>query len=154
MTTKLLFDISPDDVPAVKKAQKRKRAESPAQEQQPPIPQPRRNVSVQAIGRLDGVHRCDNEKCRGSAHDILYEDHGEWLIQCCFCNWTQWVEVIEWHIKDDYRLSAGVFAGMTLKEVAEQPDGIAYIKLSAKKHQQKKVREECEAWLDQNKHAS
>lgn len=154
MTTKLLFDISPDDVPAVKKAKKRRRAPEQQAPEASPAMQPHRRVSVQAIGRLDGVHHCDNEQCRGTAHDILYEDNSEWLLQCCFCNWTKWVEVIHGHIKDDYRLSAGVFAGLTLKEVAEQPDGMAYIKLSAKSHKQQRVREECAAWLDQNKQGS
>lgn len=148
--TKLLFDISPEEVPLEKKRRSRKPAEKPPA----PVeaqPEPAKQQSLKAIGRLDGVHRCDNPQCRGSAHDILYEHHGEWLIQCCFCNWTQWVEVIESHIKDDYRLSAGVFAGMTLKEVAEQKDGLQYIKLSAKSHKQKRVRDECSAWLDANK---
>lgn len=149
MTTKLLFDISPVDVPSEKKKSKRKKQQEAAPAATPAVLPAR--VSVKAIGRLDGVHSCDNPQCRGSAHDILHEAFGEWLIQCCFCNWTKWVEAISGHIREDYRLSAGIFAGMTLKEVAEQPDGVQYIKLSARSHRQQRVREECAAWLDQAK---
>jgi hypothetical protein len=148
----LLFDISPEEMPDNGKKKQRKRAaDEPQKEPEKPVFAARAPVGIVAIGKLDGVHACDNESCRGSAHDILYEDFGEWMIQCCFCNWTQWVPVIEGYLKQEFRLTEGIFAGMALREIAEQKNGIEYIKLSAKKHKSDRVRDECAAWLDQDK---
>lgn len=149
----LLFDISPEEVPD-RKGKRSKRKSAQAEPEQKPAFSAPKTLAIKAIGKLDGIHACDNESCRGSAHDILYADKDEWLIQCCFCNCTQWVPIIEGHLKEEFRLTEGIFAGMTLREVSEKEHGEAYIKLSAKKHASKQIREACSAWLDQSRQGS
>lgn len=144
----LLFDISPEELPD-KKRKKQKREKETAQQSPSPAFEPPRHQSIKAIGKLDGVHACDNPQCRGSAHDILHEDGNEWLIQCCFCNCMQWVPVIEGHLQEEFRLTEGIFAGMVLREVCEKEGGLEYLKFAAKKHTQQKVREACSRFLDQ-----
>jgi hypothetical protein len=144
----LLFDISPEDVPNKRKQKKRRTEEAP-QPQKPEFSPPK-PAAIVTLGKLDGIHACENPSCRGSAHDILYESDGEWMIQCCFCLWMQWVPVIEGHLKEEFRLSEGIFAGMALREIAARDRGMDYIKLQARKHKSQRVREECSSWLDQN----
>lgn len=148
----LLFDISPGE-PARQKRSSARVKTTPAESITDPI---KREVSpprpaIKALGRLDHTHECADSRCRGSAHDIIHENRGEWLIQCCYCNTCQWVPVIKDHLApkaEAFTFRDGRFAGLTIDEAAEQPHGLEYVAWAAGEHKRDAVRKACQTWLD------
>jgi hypothetical protein len=143
--TEMLFSLPPDEPQKKRRSERKKVAAEnlpvrPAVADEQPVLLP--------IGTLDDGHECCEAKCRGTAHDILYEERGEWLIQCCFCLTAQWVPAIDGHIRDDFRFRDGRFAGLTVSEAALRPRGEEYITWAAAEHKRPAVRGECKRWLD------
>lgn len=151
-----LFDTSPEE-PSKKRA-KGNRAGAPRRvaEQEPKKEpyclgqlQPR---AIRAIGKIDDTYHCIDHRCGATCHDILIEDNGEWLLQCCFCNCTQWLPAIPGHISprdEQFVLRDGRFAGKTLDEVSVEPLGMEYIAWAASEHKRDAVKAACKSWLDQ-----
>lgn len=147
-----LFDISPDE-PQRRPARARKKDAPPSAENAEIKKAPfiYRQSPIKALGRLDHTHECVDERCRGSAHDIIHEDRNEWMIQCCFCNTCQWVPVIKGHLApkgEAFTFRDGRFAGLTIDEAAEQPHGLEYVAWAAGEHKRDAVRTACQTWLD------
>ena len=148
-----LFDVSPyEPVRNRKQGKKSAHADSaPVQTQIEPTYKPFIEArAIKALGRLDQTHECADSMCRGSAHDIIHEDRGEWLIQCCFCNTAQWVPVIAGHLKpkeEEFIFRGGRFPGMSIDEVADLPGGRKYIENAAELHDRPAVRAACKTWL-------
>jgi hypothetical protein len=150
-----LFDISQQEPARDKKTRSRRpatsdggkaniapiyRAETPAK-------------AIRALGKLDHTHECADALCRGSAHDIIHEDRGEWLIQCCFCLTCQWVPVIEGHLEPkstEFQFRDGRFAGLTIDEAVALPRGLEYVLWAAREHKRPAVKTACETWLAKN----
>jgi len=152
-----LFEMSPTEPVPAKKS--RKKAVPPQEQNQrpekktliykgnPPPP------AIRAIGKLDHTHECADALCRGSAHDIIHEDRGEWLIQCCFCLTCQWVPVIEGHLEPkstEFQFRDGRFAGLTIDEAVALPRGLEYVLWAAREHKRPAVKTACETWLAKN----
>lgn len=114
--------------------------------------------AIKPIGRLDHIHECADTRCRGSAHDIIHEDCGEWLIQCCFCHTGQWVPVIKGHLpdkpKDEFVFRDGRFAGLSISEAWEQPRGEDYVRWCAESHPRAAVKAAAKSWLDRKQNHS
>lgn len=151
-----LFDVSPDEP---QKARARKKVVPPKTESAPLEKTPSfigqtPARAIKALGRLDEGHECADSTCRGTAHDILHEDGGSWLIQCCFCNTAQWVPVIKGHLEpkqDEFVFRDGRFAGMTIDEAVALPRGVEYVIWAAKEHKRPAVKAACETWLAKNR---
>ena len=148
-----LFDIQPEE--PTKKARARAKGGTPPAPKQEPQKTPSfigqtPTRAIKALGRLDEGHECADSTCRGTAHDILHEDGGSWLIQCCFCNTAQWVPVIKGHLEpkqDEFVFRDGRFAGMTIDEAVALPRGVEYVIWAAKEHKRPAVKAACETWL-------
>lgn len=154
----MLFDIPSEDRPT--KAKKRRR-ETPRPVAVPPAAPaiaPLAPRAIKPIGRLDHVHECPDTRCRGSAHDIIHEDCGEWLIQCCFCHTGQWVPVIKGHLpdkpKDEFVFRDGRFSGLTIGQAWEQPRGEDYVRWCAESHPRAAVKAAAKSWLDRKQNHS
>lgn len=148
-----LFDISPDEPVRRSSARARKKDAPPPAEKQEAKKAPfiYRQSPIKALGRLDHTHECADTRCRGSAHDIIHEHRGEWLIQCCYCHTCQWVPVIKDHLApkaEAFSFRDGRFAGLTIDEAAEQPHGLEYLAWAAGEHKRDAVRKACQTWLD------
>jgi len=149
-----LFDVTPTEPTAAKKP--RRKVVPPQAEVQEPEKKPylyKGNQSVRAIkalGSLDEGHDCADSTCRGTAHDILHEEHGEWLIQCAFCNTAQWVPVVKGHLapkEDEFVFRDGRFSGLSIDEAVALPRGLEYVAWAAKEHKRPAVKAACETWL-------
>lgn len=158
----MLFDISPNE--PVRKSSRKSRV-SPATRQEKQEPEKGASYirtlpprAIKAIGRIDHLHECPDTRCRGSAHDIIHEDCGEWLIQCCFCNTGQWVPVIKDHLpdkqKDEFVFRDGRFAGLSISEAWDQPRGQDYVRWCAESHPRPAVKQATKTWLDQKQQRS
>lgn len=152
----MLFDVSPDE-PARRPSRKSRVSAANLREKQEPekgasyiraLP-PR---AIKAIGRIDHVYECADTRCRGSAHDIIHEDSGDWLIQCVFCNTAQWVPVVKDHLPkrpaDEFVFRDGRFAGLSISEAWEQPRGQDYVRWCAVDHPRPAVKQAAKTWLD------
>lgn len=153
-----LFDISPDEPQRRRAARARKKDAPPLAENAEVKKAPfiYRQSPIKALGRLDHAHECVDSLCRGSAHDIIHEDRGEWMIQCCFCHTCQWVPVIKGHLSpkaEAFVFRDGRFAGLSIDETAEQPHGLEYVSWAASEHKREAVRKACKTWLDSRKAA-
>lgn len=148
-----LFDIQPEE--PTRKARARANGGTPPASKQEPQKTPSfightPTRAIKALGRLDEGHECADSTCRGTAHDILHEDGGSWLIQCCFCNTAQWVPVIKGHLEpkqDEFVFRDGRFAGMTIDEAVALPRGVEYVVWAAREHKRPAVKAACETWL-------
>jgi len=149
----LLFDIQPEE-PTRKRARAKGGHPPKANEdikkapsyigQTPP-------KAIKALGRIDHIHECADERCQGTAHDIVYEDAGNWLIQCCYCNTAQWVPLIAGHLKpqaEEFVFRDGRFAGRTISEALEEPRGRDYVTWASENHPRPAVREACKKHID------
>jgi hypothetical protein len=155
----LLFDVSPEE-PTKKRARAQKVVPPSAVFQ---TPEKRHSIkgqtappALKALGRLDHTHECADTLCRGSAHDIIHEDRGEWLIQCCFCLTCQWVPVIKGHLEPkptEFQFRDGRFVGLTIDEAVALPRGLDYVIWAAKEHKRPAVKTACETWLARNQSA-
>jgi hypothetical protein len=154
-----LFDISPEEPTKGGKSRLRRPAVA-AHKKTDSAPIYKRELPtrpIKALGRLDHVHECGDTLCRGSAHDIIHEDRGEWLIQCCFCHTAQWVPVVPGHLQpkqDEFVFRDGRFAGLTIDEALEQPRGRDYVTWAAANHPRPAVRDACENHIDASPVAS
>jgi hypothetical protein len=153
-----LFDVTPTEPTAAKKP--RRKVVPPQAEVQEPEKKPylyKGNQPVRAIkalGTLDEGHECADSTCRGTAHDILHEEHGEWLIQCAFCNTAQWVPVVKGHLEpkeDEFVFRDGRFSGLSIDEAVALPRGVEYVIWAAKEHKRPAVKAACETWLAKNR---
>lgn len=145
----LLFDVAPEE-PTRRKRNATRMQTAPVE---PVVTLIKREVSaaIRPLGRLDHTHECVDDRCRGSAHDIIHEDRGEWMIQCCFCHTCQWVPVIAGHLTprpEAFTFRDGRFAGLTIDEAVEQPHGREYVAWAAQEHKRDAVRKACQTWLD------
>ena len=153
----LLFDVSPEDAP-----RKRARKTIKIARNDPPREQNRAiykgESAPAALGTLDEP-TCLDQRCQGTAHDILIEDRVEidgkprqaWLIECCFCGTKQWVPVVKGHLKPQekpFAFNDGRFAGMTVAKAFAEPRGEDYVRWAAKEHKRPAVREACQRHLD------
>lgn len=147
----LLFDVSPDE--PVRSARARKKVAPPPAEKQEVEKRPYYigQTAIKALGRLDGIHACADAACGGTAHDILHESNGDWLIQCFACNTCQWVPVIKGHLApkpEAFVFRDGRFSGLSIDEAVEQPHGREYVAWAAKEHKRDAVKKACQTWLD------
>lgn len=154
----MLFDVSPDEPAKRRSARARKKAAPPPVENDEVKKTPfiLGQSAIRPLGRLDHTYECADERCRGSAHDILHEGRGEWMIQCCFCHTCQWVPVIQGHLApraEAFEFRDGRFAGLTIDEVVEQPHGREYVEWAAKEHKRDAVKRACQNWLDSSQAA-
>jgi len=152
-----LFDMTPTEPVSARKS--RKKAVPPPEQNQRHEKKPfifRENHhpgALKALGRLDHTHECMDERCHGSAHDIIREDRGEWLIQCCVCHTAQWVPVIKGHLEPkptEFQFRDGRFVGLTIDEAVALPRGLDYVLWAAKEHKRPAVKTACETWLAKN----
>ena len=152
-----LFDIQPEE--PTKKARARANGGTPPAPKQEPQKTPSfigelPPRAIKALGKLDHTRECADSLCRGSAHDIIHEEGGEWLIQCCFCNTAQWVPVIHGHLEPqeaEFVFRDGRFAGLTIDEAVALPRGLDYVIWAAKEHKRPAVKTACETWLAKNR---
>ena len=150
----LLFDTSIP--PEEQKPPKQKRARATAGPQPEAEAVPKKPLifrDIRPLGRIDHTHECVDERCSGSAHDILHEERGEWLIQCCFCLTCQWVPVIQGHLEPkatEFQFRDGRFAGMTIDEAVALPRGLDYVLWASREHKRPAVKTACETWLAKN----
>lgn len=145
----LLFDIPPDEP---KKAKKKPARPGPALEPAPaPAPREVPHIAMPAtLGRLDGTVACLDQTCQGLSHDIVADDRGQWLVECCLCGTGQWLPAIPGVIeppKGKFVFHAGRFAGLTIDQAAAQPRGLEYLEWAAREHPKQAVRKACETWL-------
>lgn len=147
----LLFDIAPEE--PEKKSRRKKAAETPKEADvfSPAVPALVRGHS-EFLGRADFDDiECLDESCRGTAHDIDDESGSMWFLRCAWCGTGQWVKARKTKITkagdEDFRMTEGRFAGLTLNEVASQAVGMDYISWAAKEHPRQAVKNACEIWL-------
>ena len=148
----LLFDVSPEEPTRKGSARSRRPAaeETPkADEFVPPVMTAERPLLP--IGRIDHTYACPDARCLAECHDIVAEDDGDWLIQCCFCGTGQWVRAIKGHLKpreQEFRFTAGTRQGMTIDEAAATPNGMDFVEWAATEHKSEAVKNACQTWLD------
>jgi hypothetical protein len=161
-----LFDLPQDD-PKPRRMVRAKSTTAVEKEQHTFAPTGTIDAPVKILGWLDHGHECVDERCRGSAHDIICEGLSDidnngrkkpaWLIQCCFCGTSQWVPVIKGHLEPKpaaFTFPDGRFAGLTIDEAATRPQGVDCIRLWATTgHRRPEVKTACETWLARNQSA-
>jgi len=148
-----LFDIQPEE--PTRKARARAKGGTPPAPKQEPQKTPSfigqtAPSAIKALGTLDEGHECADSTCRGTAHDIIHEESGEWLIQCAFCNTAQWVPVVKGHLapkEDEFVFRDGRFSGLSIDEAVALPRGVEYVIWAAKEHKRPAVKAACETWL-------
>jgi len=158
-----LFELPQDDHKP--RRMRRQKEPSPVEKEQHTFsPAGTLEPPAKILGWLDYGHECVDERCRGSAHDIICEGLSDidnngrkkpaWLIQCCFCGTSQWVPVIKGHLEPkpaEFTFPDGRFAGLTIDEAAERPQGVDCIRLWATTgHRRPEVKTACETWLAKN----
>jgi hypothetical protein len=149
----LLFDIQPEE--PTRQARARAKGGTPLAPKQEPQKTPSfigqtAPRAIKALGTLDEGHECADSTCRGTAHDIVHEEYGEWLIQCAFCNTAQWVPVVKGHLEpkeDEFVFRDGRFSGLSIDEAVASPRGVEYVIWAAKEHKRPAVKAACETWL-------
>ena len=145
----MLFDISPDE-PEQKNRGRKSRAR--ALEAPPPAQTATLQIAPNYIGQrpiptlgvIDGTFLCADESCCASAHDIITEDDGDWLIECAICGTRQRVAAIRDYLQPkeaEFVVSDGRFAGLTLDEIAKQPRGPEWLAWAVSDHPRQFVRE-------------
>lgn len=151
MTT-LLFDTSIP--PEEQKPSKQKRARAtagPRQEAEVAPKMPFIFRDIRPLGRIDHTYACADDACGAECHDILDEDRGQWLLECCFCGTKQEAKamagVIQEPEPDAFRFRDGRYAGQTLDEAAATPRGADYLSWAAESHPRPAVREAVKTWL-------
>lgn len=107
----------------------------------------------QAIGKADGLLTCENGDCGCTAHDIVDEYKGVWLVECFVCGLkvrmraVKGVKLAENH--DEFVFRDGRFAGMTISDVYRGSEvGTEYVEWAAESHPRNFVRAACRAWVD------
>lgn len=145
----LLFDTSPEEP---QKRRTRKAAPPVAEEPAPQKPFIYIGEAVPPLGRLDDGVACIDQRCQAQCHDILDEDRGKWLLECCFCGTGQWVPVVKGHLPPpadgaDFVLRGGRFDGKTIGEAARSSRGMDYLTWAAKEHPRPAVKKACETYL-------
>jgi hypothetical protein len=146
-----LFDISPAEPPDSKKKAVKKAVSQPAAEvvSEPIFLPAQRELRI--IGRIDHTYACERARCGAQCHDIIAEDMGDWLLECCFCGQWQWAPAVEGVLdtgSEEFRFRDGRFSGMTVEEASAQEHGLDYIKWAAQSHKREAVRLACISWLD------
>lgn len=145
----MLFDISPDEPEPRKtgKARARGKAAPPpaetAEVEIAPIYLGQR-AARPALGTIDGPFACADGACGAFAHDVLDDEDGEWLIECAICGTRQRVAAIRNHLKprgEQFTVSDGRFAGLTLDEIERQPRGREWLAWAVAEHPRQAVRE-------------
>ena len=102
------------------------------------------------IGKIDDKFTCVDDRCQATAHDIVDEARGEWLIECCFCGTGQRVRAFKGHLKaqDTFVFRDGRCAGMTVAQAWRAPRGQEYVTWAAESHPREAVRLACKSHLD------
>ena len=150
----LLFDTSIP--PEEQKPSKQKRARATAGPQPEAEAVPKKPLifrDIRPLGRIDHTYACADDACGAECHDILDEDRGQWLLECCFCGTKQEAKAIAGVIQepapDTFRFRDGRYAGQTLDEAAATPRGADYLSWAAESHPRPAVREAVKTWLAQ-----
>jgi hypothetical protein len=148
----LLFDTSIP--PEEQKPSKQKRARATAAPQPEAEAAPKKPLifrDIRPLGRIDHTYACADDACGAECHDILDEDRGQWLLECCFCGTKQEAKAIAGVIQepapDTFRFRDGRYAGQTLDEAAATPRGADYLSWAAESHPRPAVREAVKTWL-------
>jgi hypothetical protein len=143
-----LFDVSPEEPTRSRKARQARAAVLDADKTPSTSPYIGK-VTLEALGKYDD-EVCADEACRGTAHDIIDEHRGQWLLECCFCGTGQWVPAVVGHLKprqEEFRFRDGRFAGLTIAEASREPRGPDYLKWAAESHPRPMVREAVKTWI-------
>ena len=150
--TSLLFDTSlpPEEQSPSKK--KRARATAGPRHEVEELPKkPLIFRDIRPLGRIDHTYACADDACGAECHDILDDDRGQWLLECCFCGTKQEAKavagVIQEPAPDTFRFRDGRYAGQTLDEAAATPRGADYLSWAAESHPRPAVREAVKTWL-------
>lgn len=146
----MLFDVTPEEPEKTKK--KARRATPEVARQQEAVPPPVRLAAAPTLlGKIDDVYECADERCGGTAFDIVDEFRGEWVVQCCFCNTSIRGTAIKGYLKprgEDFVFNDGRFAGMSVADAWGQPRGRDYVEWAAAEHPRQAVRDACKKHLD------
>jgi hypothetical protein len=148
----LLFDTStpPEDQPPQKRARKRTTA-APQQEAEATPKMPFLFRDIRPLGSIDHTYACLDESCAAECHDIIDDDGGRWVLECCFCGTRQSAKALAGVIKepepDAFRFRDGRHAGQTIDEAAATPRGADYLAWAAESHPRPAVREAVKTWL-------
>jgi len=146
-----LFDVSPTELPDSRKKASKKAFSQPVSEAAgDPIFLPSQR-ELRIIGRIDHTYTCERAQCGAQCHDIIAEDRGDWLLECCFCGQWQWAASVDGVLDtgaEAFAFRDGRFSGMTVEEASAQDHGLEYIKWAAKSHKREAVRLACQSWLD------
>lgn len=132
-------------------AGKRRPPETPAAEQGPKEAEwsPKTTPIAQVLRQYDGEIEC---ACAGSAFDVIDEDGGYWLAECCYCGTGYWVPAVIEPEPDpgekEFVFAAGQWAGKTIEQVSAEELGPSYLSWAAEKHPKASVREAVKKWLD------
>lgn len=149
----LLFEIAPDEPEKARKSRPAKKPESDEPDEAGFEPSFKACYGpCEFLGKADqyGIE-CIYENCRGTAHDIAYDDGKVWLIQCAFCGTGQYVKARKAQSAPSagavFRFADGRFSGLSLDEAAGKPFGLEYIEWATTEHKRPAVREACKTWL-------
>jgi hypothetical protein len=103
------------------------------------------------LGSIDHTYACLDESCAAKCHDIIDDDGGRWVLECCFCGTRQSAKALAGVIKepepDAFRFRDGRHAGQTIDEAAATPRGADYLAWAAESHPRQAVREAVKTWL-------
>lgn len=110
----------------------------------------------QAIGKADGIFACENGDCGCTAHDVIDEYKGIWLVECFVCGTKVRMPAVKGvsvskKAGSDFVFRDGRFAGIEISEVASLEVGMEYLKWAAEEHPRNFVKEACRSWLDSQK---
>jgi hypothetical protein len=148
----LLFDTSIP--PEEQKPSKQRRARATAAPQPEAEAVPKKPLifrDIRPLGRIDHTYACADDACGAECHDIIDDDRGQWLLECCFCGTKQEAKAISGVIQepapDAFRFRDGRYAGQTLDEAAATPRGADYLSWAAESHPRPAVREAVKTWL-------
>jgi hypothetical protein len=152
---KTLFEMPAGDPVDEKRGKKRK--PEPTVEPEA-VPEFRVSVPLAAmiLGTIDEGVVCIGQTCQATAHDIVEESGGRWLVECAFCGTGQWIKAVKGHLKPQngvFVFNTGDYAGQTLDAVGSTPRGMGYIEWSAENHKIDAVRVASKTWLASNANA-
>jgi hypothetical protein len=140
--------------PEEQKPSKQRRARATAAPQPEAEAVPKKPLifrDIRPLGRIDQTYACADDACGAECHDILDDDRGQWLLECCFCGTKQEAKAIAGGIQepapDTFRFRDGRYAGQTLDEAAATPRGADYLSWAAESHPRPAVREAVKTWL-------
>lgn len=111
------------------------------------------NATKRALATVDGIVECGDTGCDCTAHDVIDEYRGIWLLECFLCGTKQRLPAIKGvsitkSQDKEFVFRDGRFSGMTISQVAAEDVGREYIEWAAKEHPRQFVKSACQKWLD------